>query len=59
MTTINEQANKEIIKAKKAISKALDLLGDEPAYYNNKDIFHNCTVYDFNRLITASEILND
>ena len=59
MMTINEQANKEILKAKKAIAKALDLLMDEQAYWNNKDMFHNSTVYQCNRLVTVSEILND
>ena len=59
MLTINEQANKEIIKAKKAIDKAIELLTQEPAYNYNKDIFHASTVHDVNRLITASQTLND
>lgn len=59
MMTINEQANREIVKAKKALDKAISLLMDEPGYWNNKDIFHDCTVNECNRLITALELLND
>lgn len=58
--TINEQANKEILKAKKALSKAIDLLMEEGgAYWNEKDIFHNCTVFAANHLITASKIITE
>ena len=59
MLTINEKANKEILKAKKAIANAIDLLTEEPAYNNRADIFHNTTVNEVNRLITSIEILND
>lgn len=57
--TINEQANKEILKAKKALAKAIDLLMDCGAYWNEKDIFHNCTVYAVNHLITASKTITE
>ena len=58
--TINEQANKEILKAKKALVKAIDLLmEDGGAYWNNRDIFHNTTVNAVNRLITASQIITE
>ena len=60
MLTINEQANKEITKAIKALDKALDLLMIEGgAYWSKSDIFHNSTVYDVNRIITAIQKLND
>ena len=59
MLTINEQVNKEILKAKKILNKALELLTAEQAYNNKSDIFHNSTVYDVNRIITAIEKLND
>lgn len=59
MFTINEQANKEIAKAIKSLNKAEDLLEAEKAYNNKSDIFHNSTVYDVNRIITAIEKLND
>lgn len=59
MLTINEQANKEILKAKKILNKALELLESEQAYNNTSDIFHNSTVYDVNRIITVINILND
>lgn len=60
MLTINEQANKEIAKAIKALDKALNLLMIEGgAYWNKSDIFHNSTVYDVNRIITAIQHLND
>ena len=59
MLTINERANKEIIKAKKAINQAIELLTRETAYNSNNDIFHASTVHDVNRLITASQTLND
>lgn len=59
MLTINDQANKEIIKAKRAISKAIDILVSTPEYNNGQSIFHNTTVYDVNRLITASKTLSD
>jgi hypothetical protein len=57
--TINEQANKEILKAKKAIAKAIDLLSEEKAYNNKSDIFHNCTVFAVNHLITASKTITE
>jgi hypothetical protein len=58
--TINEQANKEILKAKKALVKAIDLLMEEGgAYWNKKDIFHNCTVFAVNHLITASKTITE
>lgn len=59
MLTINEQANKEILKAKKILNRALELLEAEQAYNNNGDIFHNSTVCDVNRIITAIQHLND
>ena len=59
MLTINEQANREILKAKKILNKALELLEAEQAYNNNGDIFHSSTVYDVNRIITAIQKLND
>ena len=59
MLTINEQANNEILKAKKILNKALELLEAEQAYNNKSDIFHNSTVYDVNRIITVITILND
>ena len=59
MLTINEQANKEIAKAIKSLNKALELLEAEQAYTNKSDIFHNSTVYDVNRIITAILHLND
>ena len=59
MLTINEQANKEILKAKKILNKALELLEAEQAYHNKSDIFHNSTVYAVNRIITAIQHLND
>lgn len=58
--TINEQANKEILKAKKALVKAIDLLMEEGgAYWKESDIFHNTTVNAVNRLITASGIITE
>ena len=58
--TINEQANREILKAKKALVKAIDLLMENGgAYWNEKDIFHNTTTHAVNRLITASEIITE
>lgn len=58
--TINEQANKEILKAKKALVKAIDLLTEEGgAYWKSSDIFHNTTVNAVNRLITASQIITE
>lgn len=59
MLTINEQANKEITKAIKSLNKALELLTAEQAYNNQSDVFHNSTVYDVNRIITAIQKLND
>jgi hypothetical protein len=59
MLTINEQANKEIAKATRSLNKALELLEAEQAYNNKSDIFHNSTVYDVNRIITAIQHLND
>jgi hypothetical protein len=57
--TINEQANREIYKAKKALVKAIGLLMEEGAYCNEKDIFHNCTVYAVNHLISASKTITE
>ena len=59
MLTINEQANVKIMKAIKAMDEAVELLMNEPAYNNNKDVFHASTVRDVNRLITAVEIMNE
>lgn len=59
MTTLSETANKEITKAKRAINRAIEALTQTQAYNNSSDIFHNCTVADVNRLITASLKLND
>lgn len=60
MLTINEQANKEIAKAIKSLDKAITILTTEgSAYWNKSDIFHNSTVYDVNRIITAIQKLND
>ena len=59
MMTINEQANKEIIKAIRTLDRALTLLENEPAYINRGDIFHASAVQAVNRLITAIETLND
>ena len=59
MLTINDTANREILKAKKALAKAIDILTEERAYQERADIFHNTTVHDVNRLITAIETLND
>lgn len=57
--TINEQANNEILKAKKAILKAVDLLMKECAYFERADIFHGTTVNAVNRLLTASHIITE
>ena len=57
--TINETANKEIVKAKRAILKAIEALTEEQAYNNKADIFHACTVYAVNKLITASQTLTE
>lgn len=59
MLTISETANKEIEKAQRAIHKAIEALTQSKAYNNSSDIFHNCTVADVNRLITASLKLNN
>lgn len=59
MTTINDNANKEIQKAKRALNKAIETLIQTPAYNNKSDIFHACTVSDVNKLIMASEKLNE
>lgn len=57
--TINDKANKELEKALKALRKASDALIDTPEYWNNKATFHNTTVNAVNRIITATQILND
>ena len=57
--TVNHTANEQILKAKKLIVKAIDLLLDEPSYWNEKDIFHNNTVYLTNNLITISKTLTE
>lgn len=59
MMTVNEKANKELDKARKALRNALDILSAEQAYNSKQDIFHNCTVKDVNSIITAIEILRD
>ena len=59
MLTISETANKEIIKAKRAINRAIEALTQTQAYNNSSDIFHACTVNEVNRLITASLKLSD
>lgn len=59
MYTISNDANREIMKAKKALHKAIELLSQTPEYNDKTAIFHNSTVYDVNRLITASQHLND
>lgn len=59
MLTIEESANKEIQKAKRALNKAIEILTETIAYNNKNDIFHACTVSDVNKLITACEKLNE
>ena len=55
MLTIEERANKEIQKAKRALHKAIEILTQTTAYNSKSDIFHACTYSDVNKLITASE----
>lgn len=59
MLTINDKANKEIIKAKRALNRAIELLTQETAYNNSNDIFHASTVHDVNKIITACQKLNE
>lgn len=59
MYTINDTANKEINKAKKAIHKAIDVLSDTPEYNDKKSIFHASTVKQVNTLITIMNLLNE
>ena len=58
MITINDTANKEIIKAKRALVKALDFLMEEQAYWNERDIFHKSTKKDVDRLHAIMAELN-
>ena len=59
MYTIKDNANKEIEKAKRALNKAIEILAATPEYNSAGLIFHNATVQDVNRLITAAQLLND
>lgn len=59
MLTISDRANKELNKARKALRNALDILTEEQAYNNPRDIFHATTVSDVNGIITAIESLRD
>lgn len=58
MTTINDTANKEIMKAKRALHKAIECLKEEPSYENERDIFHKTTKKDTERLIEIIKELN-
>lgn len=58
MTTINDTANKEIMKAKRALHKAIDALMEERAYWNENDIFHKTTKKDTDRLLEIMKELN-
>ena len=54
-----EIAQKEIVKALRAIDKAAELIADMPEYTDSKSIFHAQAVSQYNHLITAAHNLND
>lgn len=59
MLTINETANREILKAKRALAKAIDILVNTPEYESNYSIFHACTVNEVKRMVDAVNLLNN
>lgn len=59
MYTINDRANKELNKAKKALSAALLILEQMPEYNDRKSIYHNTTVKQVNTIITTLEMIRD
>lgn len=59
MMTINERANKEIAKARKALLNAFTILCDENAYSNESDIFHATTRRDADRIKAALDLTRD
>ena len=54
-----ERAQAELIKALKALDRAATLIGDTPEYNDRNGIFHAQTVSQYNRIVTASQIINE
>lgn len=52
------KAQKEIIKALRAINNAATLFESMPEYTNNSSVFHADIVSKYNRLITCAITLN-
>ena len=59
MMTNYERAQAELIKALKALDRAATLIGDTPEYNDRNSIFHAQTVSQYNRIVTASQIINE
>ena len=53
-----ERAQAELIKALKALDRAATLIGDTTEYNDCNSIFHAQTVNQYNRIVTASQIIN-
>ena len=54
-----EKAQKEIVKALKALNNAAELIANTPEYMDSKSIFHGSEVSRYNHIITAALTLNE
>ena len=54
-----EKAQKEIVKALRALNNAAEAISNMPEYTDSKSIFHAHTVSQYNNIITAALKLNE
>lgn len=53
-----EKAQKELVKALRALNNASEIIAQMPEYTNNNSIFHAQTVSQYNHIITAALTIN-
>ena len=54
-----EKAQKEIVKALRALNNAAETISNMPEYTDSKSIFHANAVSQYNNIITAALKLNE
>ena len=53
------KAQKELVKALRALNAAAEIIEALPDYNNRASIFHAQTVNQYNRIVTAAGIINE
>jgi len=54
-----ERAQKELVKALRALNNAAEIIAAMPEYTDSTSIFHAQTVNQYNRIITAALTINE